>query len=100
MLSMRVTGWASGLTGRGPLRNMRAASVDQQHELPAHVTVFADTVRLRDVGQRERLPDGERELTASHNWLRIAGSVIFSSRASSIALLTMTDSVRSPSNGR
>ena len=68
--------------------------------LPPDATRLAHAMRVPDVGQRERLPDGDRELTASHNWLRIAGSVIFSSRASSIALLTMTDSVRSPSNGR
>ena len=30
-------------------------SADQQHELPAHVTVLADAVRLRDLGEREAL---------------------------------------------
>src|SRR5271169_5614606 len=34
---------------------------DQQHELPAHVTVLADAVRLRDLGEREGLRDRERE---------------------------------------
>jgi hypothetical protein len=38
-----------------------AASVDQQHELSAHVAVLADAVRLRDVGEREGLGDRERE---------------------------------------
>jgi hypothetical protein len=38
-----------------------AASADQQHELPAHVTVLADAVRLRDLGEREGLRDRERE---------------------------------------
>src|ERR1700678_952949 len=37
------------------------ASADQQHELPAHVTVLADAVRLRDLGEREGLHDRERE---------------------------------------
>src|ERR1700723_1003698 len=37
------------------------ASADQQHELPAHVTVLADAVRLRDLGEREGLRDRERE---------------------------------------
>lgn len=30
-----------------------AASADKQHELPAHVTFFADAVRLRDLGKWE-----------------------------------------------
>jgi hypothetical protein len=38
-----------------------AASADQQHELPAHVTVLADAVRLRDLGEWEGLRDRERE---------------------------------------
>src|ERR1039457_890718 len=33
----------------------------QQHELPAYVTVLADAVRLRDLGEREGLRDRERE---------------------------------------
>src|ERR1700729_3641641 len=36
-----------------------AASADQQHELPAHVTVLADAVGLRDLGERE----GHRDRT-------------------------------------
>ena len=36
-------------------------SVDQEHELAAHVTSLADAVCLRDLGQRECLPDRERE---------------------------------------
>src|ERR1035438_2033435 len=42
-------------------RRRSAASADQQHELPAHVTVLADAVRLRDLGEREGLRDRERE---------------------------------------
>src|SRR5436190_266702 len=38
-----------------------AASADQQHELPAHVTVLADAVRRRDLGEREGLRDREPE---------------------------------------
>jgi hypothetical protein len=38
-----------------------AASVDQQHQLSAHVTLLADAVCVCDIGQRERLPDKERE---------------------------------------
>ena len=34
---------------------------DQQHELPAHVALLADAVRLRDLGEREGLRDRERE---------------------------------------
>src|SRR5271169_127820 len=34
---------------------------DHQHELPARVTVLADAVRLRDLGEREGLRDRERE---------------------------------------
>src|SRR5262252_4377981 len=40
---------------------MAAASADQQHELPAHVTVLAEAVRLRDLGEREGPRDRERE---------------------------------------
>ena len=40
---------------------MPAALADQQHELPARVTVLADAVRLRDLGERESLRDRERE---------------------------------------
>jgi hypothetical protein len=36
-------------------------TAEQQHELPAHVTVLADAVRLRDLGQREGPRDRERE---------------------------------------
>src|SRR6476469_4663014 len=36
-----------------------AASADQQHELSAHLTRFADAMCLRDFGQRERLSYGE-----------------------------------------
>ena len=32
-----------------------------QHELPTHVTVLADAVRLRDLGEREGPRDRERE---------------------------------------
>ncbi len=32
-----------------------------QHELPAHVTVLADAVRRRDLGERKGLRDRERE---------------------------------------
>src|SRR5271169_3970764 len=35
---------------------------DHQHELPARVTVLADAVRLRDLGEREGLRDREREV--------------------------------------
>ena len=34
---------------------------DHQYELPAHVTVLADAVRPRDLGEREGLRDRERE---------------------------------------
>ena len=34
-------------------------SADQQHELPAHMAVLADAVRLRDLGEREGLRDHE-----------------------------------------
>src|SRR6185437_3307450 len=52
--------------GTGPRRAgsrtvAAAASADQQYELPAHVTVLADAVRLRDLGEREGLRDQERE---------------------------------------
>lgn len=43
------------------LTRFAAASADQHHELPAHVTVLADAVRLRDVGEREGLHDREPE---------------------------------------
>ena len=36
-----------------------AASAHQQHELPAHVTVLADAVRLGNLGEREGLRDRE-----------------------------------------
>src|SRR6185312_5213402 len=52
--------------GTGPRRAgsrtvAAAASADQQYELPAHVTVLADAVRLRDLGEREGLRDREAE---------------------------------------
>ena len=37
------------------------ASADQQHELPAYMTVLADAVRLRDLSEWERLRDRQRE---------------------------------------
>ena len=41
--------------------NVTYTRADHQHELPAHVTVLADAVRLGHLGQRERLRDRERE---------------------------------------
>jgi hypothetical protein len=38
-----------------------AASVEQQYELSAYVTLLADAVRLGDLGEREGLRDRERE---------------------------------------
>src|SRR5690242_10342113 len=38
-----------------------AVSVDQQHELPAHVAVLAGAVRLGDLGERKVCATGERE---------------------------------------
>src|ERR1700722_7987396 len=50
------------LPGPAPAgRRADAASADQQHELPARVTVLADAVRLRDLGEREGLHDRARE---------------------------------------
>src|SRR5215471_15934258 len=40
---------------------MAAASADQQHELPAHVTVLAEAVRLRDLGERAGPRHPERD---------------------------------------
>jgi hypothetical protein len=50
----------SSRTGSVP-RAGAAASADQQHELPAHVTVLADAVGLGDIGEREGLHRRERE---------------------------------------
>lgn len=46
-------------TGRGRDESAGRRGVEHQHELPAQVTVFADAVRLRDLGERECLRDGE-----------------------------------------
>jgi len=51
----------SAAGGWHPVPRDAAASADQQHELPAHVTVLADAVRLGNLGEREGLRDRERE---------------------------------------
>jgi hypothetical protein len=40
---------------------MRLASVDQQHELPAHMITLPDAMRRRNVDEREGLRDRQRK---------------------------------------
>jgi hypothetical protein len=41
----------------------RAASIDEQDELPAQVAVLAESVGLGNVGERKRMGDRERQAT-------------------------------------
>src|SRR5215472_7605928 len=52
-----ATGASSPMLCLTALRTTVRLAADQQHELPAHMTVLADPVRLRDLGELEGLRD-------------------------------------------
>jgi hypothetical protein len=76
----------------GRLAPPRAASADQQDELPAQVTVLDDAVRRRDLGQREGLRDREREASTISrtsgppNWLKLTAFIVRSDLGPDVVL--------------